>query len=118
MHGNPGNTVTWNVFNGPNASINGGTTPQLTMGQWYNIAGTADTNNSAIYLNGVVVGTGPGLGGNMITNPNAVLYLGGDVRYDFRFMNGAIAAVHVYNTTLTAGQVSQNFNALRGRFGI
>jgi hypothetical protein len=118
MHGNQGNTVTWNVFNGPNASINGGTTPVLTMGQWYNITGTANTNNSAIYLNGVLAGTGPGLGGNMISNPNAVVYLGGDVRYDFRFMNGAIAAIHIYNTALTAGQVSQNFNALRSRFNI
>lgn len=118
MHGNPGNTVTWNVFNGPNSAINGGTTPQLTLGQYYNIAGTANFNNSTIYLDGVAVGTGPGLGGNMISTAAAVVYLGGDVRYDFRFMNGSIAAIHIYNTTLTAGQVSQNFNALRGRFGI
>jgi hypothetical protein len=119
MHGNQGNTVSWYVFNGPNASINGGTTPVLTMGQWYNITGTMNAGGSSMYLNGTLVGTGGGLGGgNMISNPNAVVYLGGDVRYDFRFMNGAIAAIHIYNTALTAGQVSQNFNALRGRFGI
>lgn len=117
MHGNPGNTVTWYVFNGPNSAVAGGTTPTLTMGQWYNITGTMNSSDSSMYLNGSLVGTGGGLGGNTITNPNTVLYLGGDVRYDFRFMNGAIAAIHVYNTALTAGQVSQNFNALRGRFG-
>ena len=119
MHGNQGNTVTFYVFNGANSSIAAGTTPTLTMGQWYNITGTMNAGGSSMYLNGTLVGTGGGLGGgNMVTNPNAVLYLGGDVRYDFRFMNGAIAAIHVYNTALTAGQVSQNFNALRGRFSI
>jgi len=119
MHGNQGNTVTFQVFNGANSSIAAGTTPTLTMGQWYNITGTMNAGGSSMYLNGTLVGTGGGLGGgNMVTNPNAVLYLGGDVRYDFRFMNGAIAAIHVYNTALTAGQVSQNFNALRGRFSI
>jgi len=118
MHGNPGNTLSWNVFIGANTSVGSGNTPQLTMGEWYNIAGTSDVSSTNIYLNGIIVNTGPGLGGNMINNPNSVLYLGGDVRYDFRFMNGAIAAIHVYDTALTAGQISQNFNALRGRFGI
>jgi len=118
MHGNQGNTVTFYVFNGPNNAVGSGPTPTLTMGQWYNIVGTMNTAGSSIYLNGSLVNTGGGLGGNMISNPNAVVYLGGDVRYDFRFMNGAIAAIHIYNTVLTAGQVSQNFNALRSRFNI
>lgn len=118
MHGNQGNTVTFYVFNGSNSSVGSGATPTLTMGQWYNITGTMSSTSSAIYLNGSLVNTGGGLGGNMITTAASVLYLGGDVRYDFRFMNGAIAAIHVYNTVLTAGQVAQNFNALRSRFNI
>ena len=35
-----------------------------------------------------------------------------------RFFNGDIAQVSVYNRALTAAEISQNFNALRGRFGI
>jgi hypothetical protein len=35
-----------------------------------------------------------------------------------RFFNGNIAQVSVYNRALTAAEISQNFNALRGRFGI
>jgi hypothetical protein len=35
-----------------------------------------------------------------------------------RFFTGNIAQVSVYNRALTAQEVSQNFNALRGRFGI
>ncbi len=118
MHGNQGNTVTFYVFNGPNNAVAGGTTPTLTMGQWYNIVGTMNSAGSSTYLNGTLVSTGGGLGGNMISQPASVLYLGGDVRYDFRFMNGAIASIHVYDTVLNSGQVSQNFNALRSRFNI
>ena len=31
---------------------------------------------------------------------------------------GNIAQVSIYNRALTASEISQNFNALRGRFGI
>jgi hypothetical protein len=34
------------------------------------------------------------------------------------FFNGNIAQVSVYNRALTEAEISQNFNALRGRFGI
>jgi hypothetical protein len=33
-------------------------------------------------------------------------------------LNGRIGTVKIYNRSLTAGEVSQNFNALRGRYGI
>ena len=32
--------------------------------------------------------------------------------------SGIIAQVSVYNRALTASEIQQNFNALRGRFGI
>jgi hypothetical protein len=35
-----------------------------------------------------------------------------------RFMNGSISQASLYNRALTAAEVSQNFNALRGRYGI
>jgi hypothetical protein len=35
-----------------------------------------------------------------------------------RYMNGSIAQASLYNTALTADQVTQNFNATRGRYGL
>jgi len=35
-----------------------------------------------------------------------------------RYMNGNIAQASIYNRALTAAEIQQNFNALRGRFGI
>ena len=43
---------------------------------------------------------------------------GGSVDTLLRFYNGNIAQVSIYNRALSAAEVSQNFNALRGRFGI
>ena len=34
------------------------------------------------------------------------------------FFNGRIAATQIYNRELTVSEISQNFNALRGRFGL
>ena len=34
------------------------------------------------------------------------------------YLNGDIAKAFIYSRALTASEVKQNFNALRGRFGI
>lgn len=63
---------------------------------------------------GTAAGSGPGLN----NNASSVLFMGGDVRFDFRRMNGNITALKVYNRTLTSTEALQNFGALRGRFDI
>jgi len=35
-----------------------------------------------------------------------------------QYFNGNIAQAMIYNTALNQAQINQNFNALRGRFGI
>jgi hypothetical protein len=43
------------------------------------------------------------------------------VRSDFistTWLNGKISNVQIYNRALSASEVQQNFNALRGRYGI
>ena len=44
--------------------------------------------------------------------------IGRDPYDDFRFYNGNIAKVSIYNRALSAAEVQQNFDALRGRYGI
>ena len=45
------------------------------------------------------------------------LKLGWDGEYP-RYMDGNIAVAQIYNRALSAAEVSQNFNALKGRFGL
>jgi hypothetical protein len=74
------------------------------------------SNNSshAIYVNGVsqtMVNNGGAHGGvpgwQIASNGNGAEYWPGN-----------IASVQVYNKTLSQAEVNQNFNALRGKFGI
>jgi hypothetical protein len=43
--------------------------------------------------------------------------IGRNISGSYRW-NGNISQVSIYNRALTAAEVSQNFNMLRGRFGI
>ena len=90
-------------------------------------AGAADTNwriyaatgnysgdSWAMYVNGVL-NAGPNNGGSQGPNGFAIGSYGpGNSEYS----NSHISNLLVYNRVLTASEVQQNFNALRGRFGI
>jgi hypothetical protein len=93
------------------------TNTNLTAGNWYQVVGTFSNSATKIYLNGDLSGTASG-GNGIINNGSNTLVIGGDPRYDFRRLTGNIAAFHMYNRELSAGEVAQNWNAIRGRFGI
>ena len=51
-----------------------------------------------------------------IENLSAPLYIGQDTSPDFA--NGKISNTQIYNRALSASEVLQNYNALKGRFGL
>lgn len=90
-----------------------------TAGVWYNMVGTADGTNIRLYINGNLVGTQPISNVTTTRSENTA-----DITIGRRSINtnpecdGRISNISVYNRGLTASEVQQNFNALRGRFGI
>jgi hypothetical protein len=108
---------------GNNAGFNRINTSTLTTAQktsWHHWAFTlnATAGTMAIYLDGVSVATGTGktltLGTvSTASSPCAIANFQGSANW-----NGSVSSFQIYNVELTAAQVSQNFNALRGRFGI
>lgn len=86
----------------------------LTTNTWYNLTTVWNGTQSLLYINGVLDQTvsvaGPAFTANGIG-------IGADFNGSSPF-NGYIAESRVYNKALTASEVRQNFNALRGRFGI
>lgn len=84
------------------------------LNTWYQFVGTYDGFNVRLYRNGVLVntlataGTLGGSGSNMFVGNYAGTYN----------TIGQIPVVKIYNRTLSDAEVLQNFNALRGRFGI
>jgi hypothetical protein len=84
-------------------------------GSWHHITGTNDGSTSKLYIDGVFNSKATESGGIISVYPNITLGLwqnGG------RYLNGNISTTQIYNRALTAAEVSQNFNALRGRYGI
>ena len=66
-----------------------------------------------MYVNGVL-NVGPNNGGSNGPNGFAIgSYLGSN-----EFSNSHISNLLVYNRVLTAAEVRQNYNALKGRFSI
>lgn len=84
------------------------------------LASTRDgSGNTVTYLDGVSVNTGV-LSASVVTGPN--FRMGADTNsaggVGGEQLNGRIYNLKVYNTVLTAAQITQNYNAIRGRFGI
>ena len=87
-----------------------------TQGVWNNFVLTFDSAGSGLwtaYLNGSSVGSYTGPIGSFSASGT---YLGH--AYNNSYFDGKISNFSVQQKTLTASEVQQNYNALRGRYGI
>jgi hypothetical protein len=50
--------------------------------------------------------------------PSGILKIGRRALNTTVIMSGTLSVVKIYNKVLSADEVAQNFNALRGRYGI
>jgi hypothetical protein len=89
-------------------------TANLQINTWYNLTYTLSGTTAIGYVNGVSIGSGtytytltPGTGDLWILGDN-----GGEISSCY------CSYASAYNRALSAAEISQNFNALRGRFGI
>jgi hypothetical protein len=91
-------------------------TSNFTTNIWYNISATYDGSSSNLYVNAVLVNTATGKSG--LINGSNNIYLGYAKDVDGYPLNGNISQVSIYNRALSAAEIQQNFNALRGRFSV
>ena len=93
------------------------TTVITGLNAWYNVVCVYTGSLMQIYINGVPAGTGNPITATLGTITNSVSI--GKLQYDTGYcFTGSIGPTQMYNVALTQTQVLQNFNALRGRFGI
>lgn len=107
----------WMYWNSGGSPFLRFTTPSLSDGVIRQLVFVHDNNVNTVYLNGAVL-TGGSTGGaqTFTTVGGTAIYLGSSGGANY--LQGNIYNFKVYNTALTAEQVNQNFQALRGRFGI
>jgi hypothetical protein len=88
----------------------------INWGTWNHLVGVYDDSAQALYtyVNGTLLATRtstPSTSYSVSTHAISGAAFGGEV-------NGRISVVRHYNIVLSASQILQNFNAIRGRYGI
>ena len=111
---NPSNTMRIRFYLSGSGDISCPDSATHALNTWYHFVGTYDGSNMRFYRNGVLTNTVAGsgtIGGgglDMVVGSYSGAY----------FSQGQIPIVKVYNRTLSAGEINQNFNTLRSRYGI
>ena len=86
------------------------------IGEWQNIVFTYTHPTIYSYMNGEYKNSYT----NNIINTGGlyVLSIAKGVYGSYFYFEGKIGPTHIYNRALTASEISQNYNALKGRFGL
>lgn len=110
-------TVRAGFFNGTWRNTTSGQAP--TLGVWYHYVGTYDGATVRLYINNAAshsltyTGT-PGSGGGI-----RIARRWDDLaNVTTNFTDGSIPVIRIYNRSLSAAEVAQNFNAQRSRYGV
>lgn len=87
---------------------------------WNMLTGTWDGTTMKLYLNGVKQTNELSYSGGStrLLRANENVTIGGYFNVSQPWTNGKISNVAIYNRALSANEVRQNFNVMRGRYGI
>ena len=122
---NTSNQARFEFGSGSGAVISSST---ISPNSWVNITATYNKSSTKIYLNGVLNGTTSYGSANIVPNGSNG-YNGGIGTLFSQYGNknspsrygsfsGNISSVRIYNVALSDSQILQNYNALKGRFGL
>jgi hypothetical protein len=93
--------------------VTGGTVA-ASVGVWFHIVATYNGSTTSLYKNGLLDSSASGITSTIKNNiKNLTIGVRGG-----QYFRGHIAVARIYSKALSANEVLQNFNALRGRYGI
>lgn len=108
-----GGSIYWNIWDGA-ANPFGAIPASAGDGKYHQYVVVNDAStNAKLYYDGALYGTATYRNASLNTN----FAIGGGGAGDYNW-SGKIAVASLYNKALTQAEVLQNFNALRGRFGV
>ena len=94
-------------------------TTVFNTSNWYNVTGIFDGSNVYIYVNGILENTAAMT--NPITYTSSINFWIGNYASSPNIglaYKGNVATTKIYNRALSASEILQNYNALKGRFGL
>jgi hypothetical protein len=90
----------------------------ISANTWYYMVATNLSSTPNLYINGSL-NNGTLFGTTSLNSNFGRLEIGRLIELSINYHGApSIASVHIYNRELSAAEIRQNFNALRGRFGI
>mgnify|MGYP000157893575 CR=1 FL=1 len=100
-------------------TISVATANYMNTTDWFQVVFTFTTGSQVCYINGQVAGTGT-TAATITTNTGGMSIgaYGGYSGTRGYYYNGNLSIAKVYNRVLSATEVQQNFNAMRGRYNI
>ena len=104
-------------INGESDNLGTGTTAKVSANTWTQVAITWTGGTNKYYIQGELVQT-KSISTTAITYDNNTDVLLGVNASSTEDLNGNIATAKIYNRVLSAEEIQQNYNALKGRFGL
>lgn len=103
------------------ATFNGSTSAFVNT--WMYMVATSNSSGTLLYLNGTEITQSTEFRNVYVANNSTDEDLGANLRIGCRyttssFWYGYMAHIGIYNKVLSAGEVFQNYNALKSRFGL
>lgn len=98
-------------------SVNNSAITPVTTGVWQQIGFVCDGSNVSFYINGSFISTWSGSTGTIL-GPGGFGHTYGDSNIPIRPLDGRIAQISIYRRVLSANEITQNYNAYKGRFGL
>jgi hypothetical protein len=96
------------------------TSTYMNTSSWYNVVGTYVSGvGRKLYINGTLVNSDTS-SGTISTNATgmSIGVYGGYSGSRGYYYNGSISNVKIYNRALSSTEITQNYNALKGRYGL
>jgi hypothetical protein len=88
---------------------------ELNTWIYWCIVNDVTNNNAYLYKNGVLVAT---RGSKLSSTGSGPLIIGRQGESNAEYFNGKMGQIHAYARALSPAEVRQNFDALRGRYGV
>lgn len=110
-------TVTWYMISSVTGEAGVPVAYTPTLNQWVNLVGTYNGSNQILYVNGAEFSSRARTGLLYAGNSTQTVRIGRQAESGGS-LNGNISQVSIYNRALSAQEIQQNFEAMRGRYGL
>jgi hypothetical protein len=91
--------------------------PTINSDTWYHTILTYDGSLVALYLNGTLVASST-TSGSLSYAAGGNLNIGRKNSFDGEYIQGKVSIARVYNRAFSRAEITQNYNAIKARFGL